>query len=395
MNETQERFVREVERVRDSGLVGRSGRLRELFDFLADRGLGAEPASQAEIAETVFGHGGSDADDATARVYIHRLRKRLEQFYEREGTLGGRLVLPAGTYALLFEEDGTEAESLPPARRRRLALWPVLLGLAFAVVVAFLVGRVAARGGGEHEANAIWAPFVESERPIMLAIGDYYIFGEIDPMRPEDGRLIRDFSINSPTDLARAQEADPERYGATGDMGLNYLPFSSAYALHALMPVLAQHPRPVGVMPASQLSRATFREYNVIYVGLLSGMALMEDVNFTNSAFAIGENYDELIEVETGRRYISGEALSLPTRGYYRDYGYISRFREPGGALVAVVAGERDTGLRGLAPLVAGELPERLQQLGLAGDGFEALYEITGQQGADLGAKLVTAQGRP
>ena len=38
MNESQAGFASEVERVRESGLVGRSGRLRELFDFLAERG---------------------------------------------------------------------------------------------------------------------------------------------------------------------------------------------------------------------------------------------------------------------------------------------------------------------------------------------------------------------
>jgi hypothetical protein len=392
MDEAQAGFAREIERVRESGLVGRSGRLRELFDFLAVRGPDAEPASQAEIAETVFGHDRAEADDATARVYVHRLRKRLEQFYEREGAAGGRLVLPAGTYALQFEDDGTVAQ---PQARVRLLRWlaPVLLVLALAA--AFIAGR-SLTGPDETEANAIWQPFVESERPIMIAVGDYYIFGEIDPLRPEEGRLIRDFAIDSPTDLARAQEANPERYGASQDMGLNYLPFSSAYALRALMPVLAQHPQPVGVMPASEVTSGTFRDYNVVYVGLISGMGLVEEVNFMTSGFAVGESYDELIDIESGRRYVSGEARSLASGRYYRDYGYLARFREPGGALVAVVAAERDTGLRGLAALaVAGNLPEPLQELAGTEAPFEALYEITGQQGADLDEKVVVARGRP
>ena len=29
--------------------------------------------------------------------------------------------------------------------------------------------------------------------PIVVVVGDYYMFGEIDPIRPEEGRLIRDF----------------------------------------------------------------------------------------------------------------------------------------------------------------------------------------------------------
>jgi hypothetical protein len=394
MGESGRSFEEEIGRVRKSGIVGGPGRLSELFDFLAARGPGADPATQADIAEFVFGQAEAEADDATARVYIHRLRKRLDQFYDRADPSAARLVLPAGSYALRFESGEGEPAAVRGRRFRQFGLGlPVLVVLA--MLAAFVAGRELRAGPAEPEVNAIWRPFLESDRPIMIAVGDYYIFGELNPFDPERSRLIRDFAIDSPTDLARAQEADPARYERAEDMGLNYLPFSSAYALRSLMPVLAQHPKPIGVMPASQVNSDTFHDYNVVYVGLVSGMGLVEDVNFMSSGFAVGENYDELVDVRTGRRYVSGEALSLATPNYYRDYGYIARFSEPGGALVAVVAGERDTGLRGLAPLaVAADLPARLRERAEADQSFEALYEITGQQGADLDEKLVAARAR-
>jgi hypothetical protein len=387
-------FADEVVRVRDSGLLGHSGRLRDLFDFLAERGPEGEPATQADIAETVFGQRQAEADDATARVYIHRLRKRLEQFYADRGDGNGRLVIPAGAYALRFERGDA---SLPvPLPRRPSRRWLVPAAALLALVVTFFIGRDLAGDAGAPEVNAIWRPFVESNRPILVVVGDYYIFGEIDPTHPERNRLIRDFEINSPTDLARAQEANPARYGASEDMGLNYLPVSSANALRALAPVLAQAKKPASVIAASQLSSDAFRTHNVIYVGLFSGMGLLQDVNFADSHFAIGETFDELVDMESGRRYTSGEALSLATRRYYQDYGYVARFHQPGGALVAVLAGERDTGLRGVAPLaVTGKLPDKLAALAADGKSFEAVYQITGQQGADLGEKLVDARGRP
>jgi hypothetical protein len=179
-------------------------------------------------------------------------------------------------------------------------------------------------------------------------------------------------------------------------MGLNYLPVSSANALRALAPVLAQARKPATIIAASQLSSDAFRTHNVIYVGLFSGMGLLQDVNFADSHYAIGETFDELVDMESGRRYTSGEALSLATRRYYQDYGYVARFRQPGGALVAVLAGERDTGLRGVAPLaVTAKLPDKLAALAGDGKSFEAVYQITGQQGADLGEKLVDARARP
>lgn len=390
MGET-ERFEREVERVRASGVLGRTGRLRELFDFLATRGP-AQPVSQADIAHEVFGQLEAGPDDATARVYAHRLRKRLADFYTREGAEAGRLVLPAGSYELVFEEAASDSARAAGARRG--LRWTVPLVLLAALAVAFVLGRETGSSGPAAEANAIWQPFLESERQIVVAVGDYYIFGEIDPFEPERGRMIRDFAINSPTDLARAQESEPQRYERAEDMGLSYLPLSSAYALRSLMPVLARHPQPVEIVAASVVTPQMLRDRNVVYVGLISGMGLLEQATFNGSDLSIGETYDDLRDAVSGRRYSSGEALTRTSTQYYRDFGYLARFRRPGGALVAVVAGARDTGLRGLAPLATGELDARLEDVAAGSGSFEAVFEFTGQQGADLSGRLDLARER-
>jgi hypothetical protein len=393
---TDEAFGAEVARLRASGALGESGRLLELFDYLAARGAAAEPASQAAIADDVFGQSGTDGDDATVRVYVHRLRKRLDDFYAENSAGQQRLTIPAGTYALRLVEAAEAEPAVSPPIRLPRRWWPAAAALA--LVLVFLAGWFIRPVPSAPHANSIWQPFIDSDRPIVVAVGDYYIFGEFDHLDPENGRLIRDFTIDSPTDLARAQESDPARYEATEDMGLNYLPFSSAYGLSALMPVLSQHDEPVSIIPASQVTTDTFRNYNVVYIGLVSGMGLLEDVNFMNSSFMVGATYDDLIDIEADKTYSSQEALRLASNDYYRDYGYLSVFHEPGGALVAVVAGARDTGLRGIAPIAAGsELPTELAGLASAErqKGFEALFEIRGQQGSDLSEKLVAARARP
>lgn len=390
-------FAQEADRLRRTGVLGESGRLLDLFDFLAGRGDDAESASQAEIAEAVFGSVANDGDDPTVRVYIHRLRKRLEEHYAGAAAAGagGRLVLPAGTYALRFRVRDPAGAVVPGGKAFARRAW--LAGLVVALLAAFMLGWLLRAGGAgsQARANEIWQPFLDSERPITLVLGDYYIFGELDSFRPENSRLIRDFSINSPTDLARAQESDPARYERSEDVGLNYLPFSSAYALRALMPVLARDDRPVRVIAASDIDSNTLRESNVIYLGLVSGMGMLEETVFDGSGFSVGETYDELVDRASGRRYASEEALRLASTAYYRDYGYLASFRTPGGGLVGVVAAERETGLRALSPIAAA--PELAAGLAdVAGEEeFEALYEITGQQGADLTEKLVLARARP
>jgi len=53
-------------------------------------------------------------------------------------------------------------------------------------------------------------------------------------------RLIRDFSINSKNDLVQRYGYDPQNYDKYGDVALQYLPTSAAFALADLAPLLSK-----------------------------------------------------------------------------------------------------------------------------------------------------------
>jgi hypothetical protein len=303
--------------------------------------------------------------------------------------------LPAGTYALRLADRAERPALAAPAQLAGRKWWLAGLAIVAALVATFLLGRALPRADEAPPANAFWRPFLESDRPIVVVVGDYYMVGEINPVEPEQSRLIRDFRVDSPMDLAGLQEAEPERYGSAEDVGLTYLPLSTAYGLRQIMPIVARGGRDVRVVAASELDADTIRKANIIYIGLIGALGPLEDTTFNGSGFALGETYDELIDTVARRTYTSDEARRLAAPVFYRDYGYVARFRASGGSLVAVVAGERETALRGLASIVADEeLPERIENLAEGGGGMEALFQVTGQQGADMSDRLLVARAR-
>ena len=390
-------YKEEVERLREAGVAGRNGRLRDLFDYLAARGPEAESASQADISVAVFGEAQNDADDATVRVYVHRLRKKIDDYYSRHDPApdGMRLEIPSGVYGLRpnrpVQKTDTAAPPGPAGFPRRFALLAVL-ALAVLCAAAFGLGRSFERPGA---ASAVWKPFIKSERPVLFVLGDYYLFGEIDPLIPEEGRLIRDFRVNSPEDLLRLQEAEPERYAAAEDFGLNYLPFSSSYALSSIAPLLEGNGKSATVIAASELRPDMLSRFDIVYVGLLSGLGPLEQQVFAGSGFRLGETYDELIDRKSRQIYATDEARRIAAPVFYRDYAYLARFTAPGGAQMIVVASERETGLRALGPIVANaELPEKVSDVAEGDAPFEALWQVTGQQGADLSDRLILARTR-
>jgi hypothetical protein len=385
-------FAEEIARLQAADVPGANGRLRELFDWLAERGPDAASATQDEVARAVFGQDGADADDATVRVYMHRLRKKLEDHYASEGTASNspRIALPQGIYALRLEGSESDAppDLAPAGRPGSMVSALVALALAAAAVLAVILLRP------DHAPNPVWEPLAGSDRPVLLVLGDYYIYGEIDPVRPELSRLIRDFRVDSEQDLAALQEAEPERYGTAEDVGLNYLPMSTAYALRHVLPVLGQTGREVEVIAASQLEPAMLSRYDVVYVGLLSGLGLLEEQVFAGSSLRMGESYDEIVDRASGETWTSSEARTLPSPVIYTDYAYVSAFTATTGAQVLVIASERETGLRGVSPLmVSPQLPDALDEAA-EGEGFEALLQVTGQQGADLDHRVVLARTR-
>ncbi len=400
----------EIARVRESGVLGASGRLLELFEFLAQRSPSGRPPKEAEIALTVFGKVGPDLmrDDPVARVYIHRLRKRLDDFYLRHGLPNGvRLDIPKGDYRIACSgADGKEAgaanetlvdaEKSSEAPRRRKISWGVL---AACLAVVAIGGNIAAwailtnRGPAvstQLSDSGMWSGIANSKRPLLIVVGDYYMFGEYED-RTKLTRLIRDFAINSKEDLANSQWSNPKDFDRYSDVALQYLPASAAFALADLAPLIREG-RKVQVTLSSNLPLDRLKTDDIIYVGLLSGLGPLRDPVFSNSRFALGKSYDQIIDMKAGRAYNSEAFLAAPSDEMYRDYGFFSTFAGPTGNRIVILSGSRDTAVMGVAEAVTQlERLARVEKKTPKDGDFEALFEVKGQKHMNLEASVLAA----
>jgi hypothetical protein len=156
----------------------------------------------------VFGRAGFDvSQDAVVRVYVPKLRRRLEEF--NGGTPdAANIVIPKGSTVCCWNGRQprpivapAETTSAPVAARR--ANW---LGIGIATCCALIVG--AARRGIQHGArsgtcarghNAVWGPRWQPicrsrRRRRLLPVGE---------ANPQTGhhRLVREFFIDSREDF--------------------------------------------------------------------------------------------------------------------------------------------------------------------------------------------------
>lgn len=387
-----------AERLRERDALGRSEVLNRLFDFLAQASADGRRPKESEVAAAVFGRGaGFDgAQDASVRVAVHRLRRKLEDHYAGAGHADEvRLAVPRGEYRL-EAVPAREAPGAPPRPTRRLRwAWLVLAvvllnGLAWAGF--WWTHRDGGLGGVRREAP--WSDLLGRDRPLIVVLGDYYIFGDIDEATGA-GRLIREYGINSAADLDDWLMDHPAMMGRYRDLDLFYLPVGAAEALRDVMPVLApkaaEHDE-VRVVTASDLTPEMLKRNDVLYIGYLSGLRMLRDPVFAGSRFRVGDTYDELIDTRTGRLYQSQEGGPDQGQASQRDFGYFSAFRGPNGNRIVILAGDRDMGLMQTAEAVTSRqaLKTLGRQVGRA-DAFEALYEVDGMRRANFDGHLVAA----
>ena len=391
--------------------LGRSEGLNRLFDYLAACGQQGLRPKEFEVAAEVFGRSAAfdGSQDASVRVAVHRLRRKLDEFYAGPGRDDPvRLSVPKGEYRMVAEPRPAAPRSAkaPP---RGWRIWAatgaaLLAALNLAAWAAFWATHGAERGLGRVRASAAWAALTASDVPTLLVLGDYYIFGEIDE-RTGVNRLVREYGINSRDDLDAWLMDNPKAMGSYRDLDLYYLPVGAAFALRSIVPIVshrAANAETLHVVMASDLTPEMLKRNNIVYVGYLSGLGMLRAPVFAASRFQVGETYDELTDSVTHKAYVSQEGGPSPGSANggdaaRRDYGYVTAFKGPAGNRIIIVAGDRDTGLAQAAEALASpEALKALAQSAASPTGFEALYETQGIGRSGLGGHLVlTSPRRP
>lgn len=406
--------------LRSSNVLGREGLLTRVFEFLLERSLAGAAPKEIEIAMQVFGRGPDFlvTQDSTVRVYVHKLRRKLDEYYAGSGRReSSRIAIPKGEYRLVLEdvctsEPAAALELAPapqqsglrhhptPARRfgNGKPLWiavAVILAASLLANVILVLRQHAAFSSNDTVEYAtarehpLWSKLFADDAPINVVIGDYYIFGERSP----DGsvrRLIRDFEINSSSELHELIHSHQELSQQYENLELRYLPVASASVLAQVMPILASSGKRIQVSLASNVDGHTLKSGHIVYIGFLSGMGMLQDLAFQNSRFSVGGSFDEIVDGVEHRTYLSeaGEPLAGGRRPY-RDYGYLSSFVAPSGKQIVVIAGTRDIAVMHMAEVLASRSQlDTLTPVATA-PAFEALYEVTGIDSADVHGQLL------
>ena len=394
------------QRIVSSGVLGRSKNYSALLNYLVQCSIEGKSPKEIEIALDVLGRG-DDFDvstDSTVRVYVHQLRKKLDSYYESyETDAEYRIVIPKGSYTVSVTPIAKPALE-PQAIHETHSPFNLNTGLLIMVVALLAVNLIymlTVNNGEVRQASQIaadhpvWNPVLRDELPILLVMGDYYIFGELNASG-NVARMVRDFNVNSRFDLEELQFSDIERAENYLDLDLSYMPEGSAFALAKIVPILQESGKSVNITMMSDLTTSDIRDNHIVYIGYLSALEKLTAMTFAGSGLTIGRSYDELQNTETQEYYTSD--AGLPEEGEpFRDYGMFATFPASTETQVVLISGMRDAGLMHTAQALSDI--DSLDDLIVAIDddtdeaiaSFEALFEVFGVDRLNFDANLVYA----
>jgi hypothetical protein len=393
----------EIARIITSGALGRSKHYGGLLRYLAESALLGETPKEIELAIEVLGKevDFNVATDSSVRVYIHQLRKKLGAFYRHNPGPHCQLVIPKGQYTLaaLSKVRAAIPQSGLLARlNANFNTGPLLWSLS-AVLLALNLGYTFWSGGRLSSiddgpaAHWVWGGLTGDDQPILLVMGDYYIFGELNA-NGNIARMVREFDVNSEDDLEELRFTDFERGANYLDLNLSYMPEGSAYALAKIVPILEKSGKTVNVTMMSDLTASDIHDNHIVYIGYISALDKLAEMTFASSGLRLGRSYDELFD-RASLQFFTSDA-GLPGEGEaFRDYGLVSLFPASSETQIVIIAGMRDAGLMHTAKALAdteslNDLTRALETADSSSPvSFEALYEVFGVDRLNFDANLV------
>lgn len=389
----------QVEEIISGGALGKSDAFVRLLRFLADRAKTQKSIKEIEIAIEVFGRDETFdvTQDSLVRVYIHKLRTKLDSFYQTtDNKYSERLIIPKGSYLLQLEKNNSAPSTSKQITR---FLSPTQLAV---ILLSLVVGAMTVIGfnhfSAQSRANAlainspIWSPLTYSGTPLLVVVGDQFIFSEVT-VEFEQLREIRDFSISGSADFERRLNADQNFAQSHRDFGVRYLPSAAASAIREFA-VFASRLPDWRVKLASEVEAEDLENFNILYLGHYTALGGLKELAFAGSSLQLHPNGNLLIQQETGEVFVGAGQLGSGYRDRYIDYAVLRKLSLESGNSLFVLMSARDPGLENLASFVFSnggteDIESRLMQ---PVEDFEVLLEVSGTGQDDLISQIRMTQ---
>lgn len=292
MSFDKELISKQLDKIIESRHFNKSKISCDLLEYLVNSTLEEKNPKEFTIGIELFGkkYGDNVKPDANIRVYIHNLRKKLNDYYEDEGNKDPLVFeIEKGKYKVSFNSR----KDIRPKKKISF-FYPFLISLFLLIVVSYFFISVKKQQVNPWKNLPVWQDFADDDKKTILVLGDYFVFSGLLPTG--NIGIYRDFSINSEVDYEHLLDKKPVLVQSLTRSPLTYLSKMSAFCQNDIQKVFAKTGTELGIKLSSDIQPTDLKDYNIIFIGNYKNMGLFENiVNELNFSFGISSDSNQYI----------------------------------------------------------------------------------------------------
>lgn len=252
----------------------------------------------------------SDKTNARVRVNVHNLRKKINQYYDKEGDSDPfRVSIEKGQYYVSFKK--TKNYSFFKSFERKF-LPPYLL---LTISLVFLILQVVPKSK-----PSLWKNFLSNTNNTNLYIGDH--FGMTGKTITGNQGWTRDFSLNSADDYYNFINSHQQLKDSIKPANYSYVTRMGAIASQRFQQFFQNYERPIKVRFSTQTSSSEIKEGNAIYAGpSKNGNQFLYFFNQSNPNFQISAS-----GINTKDAVSNNLVYDLGAGNQQQEYAVVSKY---------------------------------------------------------------------
>ncbi|MGH9341912.1 MAG: hypothetical protein ACRD1R_20570 [Acidobacteriota bacterium] len=322
-----------LEKVLNAGIVKKSSQLHSLLLYLGEKSLqeNGAPLKEYTIGVEALGkaHGYDPRIDPVVRVDIGKLRRKLADFYRKEGAAQPlRLEIPLGQYYPIYvPASKTNGRRFPLKGRRAAYLAGVLLLLGAAWALFHFRGQ-----SGEivvpdspvwtAELQAFWGPFLDGRAHVLIVYGnpmflqlDHVYFR--DPFLNDSSKIREYAALEGLKEALRSSRLQP---------AFIYTGVGEAEALFRVTRLLTTRNVELELQGSNEVSWGRLKDQDVIFLGSEKFNPQLADLPYS-PAFAPTSDGVARLSARPGKPSAYRRVYEGPDKQVREDYALISLYR--------------------------------------------------------------------
>ena len=385
-----------VERIIGSDSFGKSLTYANLLKYLVDCTESGEVPKESTVGTQIFGLNASENYDSTkVRVYIYNLRKKLNLYFQNEGTNEEFiLTIPKGSYKVEYTKKTSTQSNHNNTKYKNISLTLICLLTLSVVAIAILWNQKKSiqKSYEVLPKTEFWSDFIDDDRPVLVVVGDLFIFTEHNK-KTGTNKTVREFNINSELQYKEYKESHTDSTIELGELTYTYLIKNSMAWIESLTNIFFSHHKYFSTRVISRIDAKDLHDHNVIFIGMQKTAGLFNNY-FLSSKFALKDentySYQVSDKTEIQLYLPSGDPVT-----YHTDYGFVAKYPGPNnntifmfGGIGDIAASQSLKNFTDRSSLMSLEAQMR-STFGKIPGHFEILFEVSGVDRTEFDTKVL------